>query len=510
MKNWKLPEFLQTPLGLMTVLGLLIAVSELLIMIVIYDAIAFLHIPDVYWNFIDAILLILFVSPALYFLVFQKIHDNEERFRQINASVQDAIIVVNEQDLITEWNLAAQKMFQYSQEEAIGLQVNQLIFLPCHHADAERDLAGFQKIGVRSLIGKTTEISALRKDGSEFPIELSLSAAKVKGRWHAMGVIRDITERKRAEDELRIAAVAFSTQNGMVITDPEGKILRVNEAFTRLTGYRADEAVGKTMALLHSGRQSQLFYQHMWQKLLDEDQWRGEIWNRRKNGQIYPEMLSITAVVSPERGVTHYVGNFIDITANKEAEARIHRLAYYDPLTSLPNRRLLQDLLGQVLAAGKRSGRYGALIFLDLDNFKPINDTHGHDVGDLLLIEVARRITLCVRDVDTVARLGGDEFVVMLSDLDMDKAASTAEAEAVAEKIRNTVAEPYLLTIQQEDDSETTVEHSCTSSLGVALFISHESSVEEIIKCADMAMYQAKESGGNQIHFFDQTICSAD
>jgi len=305
MKNWKLPEFLQTPLGLMTVLGLLIAVSELLIMIVIYDAIAFLHIPDVYWNFIDAILLILFVSPALYFLVFQKIHDNEERFRQINASVQDAIIVVNEQDMITEWNLAAQKMFQYSQEEAIGLQVNQLIFLPCHHADAERDLAGFQKIGVRSLIGKTTEISALRKDGSEFPIELSLSAAKVKGRWHAMGVIRDITERKRAEDELRIAAVAFSTQNGMVITDPEGKILRVNEAFTRLTGYRADEAVGKTMALLHSGRQSQLFYQHMWQKLLDEDQWRGEIWNRRKNGQIYPEMLSITAVVSPERGVTH-------------------------------------------------------------------------------------------------------------------------------------------------------------------------------------------------------------
>jgi len=146
----------------------------------------------------------------------------------------------------------------------------------------------------------------------------------------------------------------------------------------------------------------------------------------------------------------------------------------------LPNRRLLQDRLGQALAAGKRSGRYGALIFLDLDNFKPINDTHGHDVGDLLLIEVARRITLCVRDVDTVARLCGDEFVVMLSDLDMDKAASTAEAEAVAEKIRNTVAEPYLLTIQQEDDSETTVEHSCTSSLGVALFISHESSVKRL------------------------------
>ena len=156
------------------------------------------------------------------------------------------------------------------------------------------------------------------------------------------------------------------------------------------------------------------------------------------------------------------------------------------------------------MAASKRSGRYGALMFLDLDNFKPLNDTHGHDVGDLLLIEVARRITGCIREVDTVARFGGDEYVVMLSELDVDKAASAAQAEFVAEKIRTTLAEPYVLTIRQDGNVETTVEHRCTSSIGVVLFINHEASPEDILKWADMAMYQAKEGGRNRIRFLDQ------
>jgi len=187
----------------------------------------------------------------------------------------------------------------------------------------------------------------------------------------------------------------------------------------------------------------------------------------------------------------------------RESENQIRSFAFHDTLTQLANRRLLNDRLGQAMAVSKRSGRYGAVMFLDLDNFKPLNDTHGHDVGDLLLLEVAHRLTRCVREMDTVARFGGDEFVVMLSELDADKALSTAQAGIVAEKIRATLAEPYLLSRKPEGDVAITVEHHCTSSIGVVLFIDHEASQEDILKWADKAMYQAKEFGRNRVNFFE-------
>lgn len=191
-----------------------------------------------------------------------------------------------------------------------------------------------------------------------------------------------------------------------------------------------------------------------------------------------------------------------DITERKQAEKEILNLASHDSLTRLPNRRLFNDRLGQLMANSKRSGRYGALMFLDLDNFKPINDAHGHHVGDLLLMEVARRLSSCLRDVDTVARFGGDEFVVILRELVADKTESTTQSGVVAEKIRAILAKPYVLKYQQEGAAEIAVEHHCTSSIGVMLF-HNESSAEEIIKRADMAMYQAKEAGGNLVRFFD-------
>lgn len=188
----------------------------------------------------------------------------------------------------------------------------------------------------------------------------------------------------------------------------------------------------------------------------------------------------------------------------KQMEDKVRQLAFHDTLTKLPNRRLLIDRLLQSMAASKRSGCFNALFFIDLDNFKPLNDTYGHDVGDLLLIEVARRISSCVREVDTVSRFGGDEFVVMLSELESDKAESTIQAGIVAEKIRATLAKPYLLTIRQEGKAERTVEHHCTSSIGVVLFTNHEASLEDILRWADIAMYQAKEDGRNLIRFFDK------
>jgi diguanylate cyclase (GGDEF)-like protein/PAS domain S-box-containing protein len=188
-----------------------------------------------------------------------------------------------------------------------------------------------------------------------------------------------------------------------------------------------------------------------------------------------------------------------DITERKKIDEKIRSLAFYDALTDLPNRRMLDDRLGQAMAASKRSGKYGAVLFLDLDNFKPLNDQYGHHAGDLLLIEVARRITSCVREVDTVARFGGDEFVVMISSLESDRAESVQQAEIVAEKIRVALAEPYQISIKAENDGEIQVEHRCTTSIGVVLFIDHEASAEDILKWADMAMYRAKDEGRNRI-----------
>jgi diguanylate cyclase (GGDEF)-like protein/PAS domain S-box-containing protein len=286
----------------------------------------------------------------------------------------------------------------------------------------------------------------------------------------------------------------------MIVTDANKVILRVNQAFTRITGYSADDVIGRTPDLLKSGRQKEEFYIAMWESIKDRGSWEGEVWNRRKNGDVYPEQLTITAVKDATGVIANYVGTFTDITTSKAATEAIKTLAFYDPLSQLPNRRLLIDRLTHAMATNKRSNTYGALMFLDLDNFKPVNDTHGHVVGDALLIEAAQRLTNCIREMDTVARFGGDEFVVMLQELDVDKVASIAQATAVAEKIQVVLSDPYVLTISPE----LTVEHRCTVSIGVVMFISHEAGQDDLMRCADIAMYQAKDAGRNQIAFYKE------
>ncbi len=306
-------------------------------------------------------------------------------------------------------------------------------------------------------------------------------------------------ERKQAEGELRISAVAFASQNGMMITDAKGVILRVNPAFTHLTGYSSTETIGQTPALLNSGRQDRLFYQRMWESMKEKGYWKGEIWNKRKNGQIYAEMLTITAIVAPDQTITHYVGSFSDITEDKEAEAEIHRLAYYDPLTRLPNRRLLQDRLGQAVAAAARSRLYGAVFFIDLDNFKALNDTRGHDVGDLLLVAVAQRLRAGMREGDTVARQGGDEFVLLVEDLGAEANEAATLAKQLGEKLRETIDSPFTLNAY---------EYHCRLSVGVSLFNAQDT-VEDLLKHADLALYQAKRAGRNTLRFFDPAMQSA-
>lgn len=294
--------------------------------------------------------------------------------------------------------------------------------------------------------------------------------------------------------DLLIAATAFESQESLMITDSDGVILRVNQAFTESTGYTPEEAVGKTPRLLKSGRHDAEFYRKLWETLLRTGKWQGEIWDRRKNGEIYPKFLTITAVKGNNGLITHYVGSHIDITERKMAEEKIQHLAFYDPLTGLPNRRLLFDRLQQALASSARVGREGALLFIDLDNFKNLNDTLGHLIGDMLLLQVAQRLSSCVREGDTVARLGGDEFVVMLVDLSGQPIEAAAQTEAIGEKILTSLCKPYQLEIH---------EHLSTASIGAILFNDHQSSVDELMKQADIAMYQAKKAGRNALRFFD-------
>ncbi|MCX7192274.1 MAG: EAL domain-containing protein, partial [Proteobacteria bacterium] len=304
----------------------------------------------------------------------------------------------------------------------------------------------------------------------------------------------DITGRKQTEAELRIAATVFESQEGMMVTDAGQAILRVNKAFTQITGYTAKEATGKVPNLLNSGRQNTAFYALMWKSLNNTGTWEGEIWNRRKNGEVYPEYLAITAVKDSAGRVTNYVATFNDITVSKAAEDEIKNLAFYDPLTHLPNRRLLYDRLKLALSSSMRNGKKGALLFLDLDHFKNINDTLGHSMGDLLLQQVAQRLTACVREGDTVARLGGDEFVVMLEDLSENDLEAAEKAAAIGRKILDALSLTYQLA---------THEYRNTPSIGATLFCGHKQTIDELLKQADIAMYQVKQSGRNGLRFFD-------
>ena len=239
----------------------------------------------------------------------------------------------------------------------------------------------------------------------------------------------------------------------------------------------------------------------MWRGLTEQGYWSDEIWNKRKSGELFAERLTVSTVRDASGSVQHYLALFSDITEHKVMEDRVRQMAYFDALTGVPNRRLLGDRLSQAMAASKRSGLYGALMFLDLDNFKPVNDTLGHDVGDLLLIEVARRLTDSVREADSVARLGGDEFIVMLTELGSDQAEAGGKALAVAEKIRASLAAPYQLTLPHAGSDSTTVEHRCSASIGVVMFGNQQVSQTDMLVRADAAMYQAKQAGRNMVRF---------
>ena len=304
----------------------------------------------------------------------------------------------------------------------------------------------------------------------------------------------DITNRKTAEADLRIAAKAFDSQNPMVITNAKAIIQRINRAFTVDTGYTEEDAIGKTPAILKSSHHGKEFFRSMWDSINRTGGWQGEIWDKRKNGEEYMKWLTISAVTNTDGDVTHYIGAQHDITERKLAEEKIHKLAFFDHLTGLPNRTLLLDRLKQAMTSNARNGLYGALILIDLDNFKMLNDTLGHDMGDVLLKQVAQRLTNCVRAEDTTARLGGDEFLVVLTNLGANESESARRVDLVGEKIIADLNRNYNLN---------EIVYHCSPSIGVTLFQGQQTEMDALLKQADIAMYRAKEAGRNQIRFFD-------
>ena len=419
-----------------------------------------------------------------------RLRHNEARLRAISGALPDLLLVLDEDGRYLEVIANDEALLFAPSEQLLGHTVREVLST----SEAEFFLGMIRQ----SLASEQTQVIEYRihtKGGSRvFEGHVQRLETPLTEKRAVLLLARDISERVKAQQEQRIAAIAFETQQGIVITDAQSRILRVNKAFTGITGYSADEVIGQHTRMLGSGKHGSDFYQSMWQRLSQDGAWEGEILNRRKNGEIFPEWLTISTVSDAQGMVSHYVATLADISERKAAEDQIRHLAFFDALTTLPNRRLLQDRLQQALIASARSGRFAALMFLDLDNFKNINDLHGHESGDELLRQAAGRITQAVRATDTVARLGGDEFVVVLEELESYSAEAASQAEHVGMKILAALSQPYLIagTLQRS-----------SASIGVVLFNDNLSGVEELMKRADLSMYQAKNAGKNALRFFD-------
>lgn len=298
-------------------------------------------------------------------------------------------------------------------------------------------------------------------------------------------------------NELGVIASIFNSQEGMLITDAKLSIVQVNQSFTDITGYLLEEVIDKKPNILNSGRHDQAFYKQMWQSLNYQGRWEGKIWNRRKNGEVYSQYLSIAVVTDALGNVANYVAIMNDITKGRAAKEKIANLSNYDPLTQLPNRRLFLDKLGQEIEEMADNSRHAALLLIDLDRFKNLNDTLGHHLGDLILEQIASRLALCIRKRDLLARFGGDEFFILLSNLSGSEIECASKAQHLASKVIQIFETPFLLDEQS---------YSMTASIGVTILGGEKTFIDNVLRQADIAMYQAKANGRNRICFFEEKM----
>lgn len=447
------------------------------------------------WVFV-LMMLVLSVVASIFFrrqMQLAKKLARSQRVEEVNATAfstcTEAVIITDTDANILSTNPALSIMTGYPPQQLIGQ--NSRLFSSGKHSKQFYRQMWLQLIHEGIWQGEFTN---KRRDGSHYDTRGTISAYRNKTGEikHFIGVFTDITEQKKNETKLRQAASVFmNSQEGILITDGNNCIVDVNPAFTHITGYSFNEAIGKSPNMLSSGRHTADFFKQMWQSLAEDGCWQGEVWNRRRSGEVFPERLSINAVQGEDGKITQYVAVFSDISRFKEHEAALHRIAHYDPLTGIPNRRLLSERIELAINRAKRSHHAFALCYLDLDGFKPVNDQHGHATGDCLLVELTQRLLGMLRPDDTLARLGGDEFVLLLTELTDPQAIHTT-----LERILNAISRPVLI-----NDKRLRV----TASVGVALYNNDSpEDADSLLRQADQAMYRAKDRGKNSYHLYDQ------
>ncbi|MEH6824363.1 MAG: PAS domain S-box protein [Motiliproteus sp.] len=432
-------------------------------------------------------------------ILYSVIHDvsrrvqAEELSRTLSHAIEQspaAVMITNPNEIIEYVNPKFEQVTGYSREALIGKT-------PRVFKSGQTAPEIYKDLWNTILAGKVWygELQNKKRSGELYWEEVSVSPILAEDGTitHFVSFRESMDERKQLEEHLRLAAAVFdNTVEAIMVTDAQGIIVAVNQAFSQITGFAPEEVVGESPHILNSGHHDTVFFDELWETLARTGQWQGEIWNRRKNGEIYPEWLSITSVVDSNMQVMKYVGLFTDITRRKQNEQKIWSQANYDALTQLPNRNLFQDRLSQAITHAERSGTRVALMFIDLDHFKWVNDTLGHAAGDKLLQEAAVRLKNNVRKEDTIARIGGDEFTVILQDIRENR-----DVDVIAKKLLSSLSERFPLA-----DQEVFV----SGSIGTTIYPDDGTSVEALLKNADTAMYQAKDAGRSRHRFFTQEM----
>jgi len=418
-----------------------------------------------------------------------KMEESEARFRALYNQNPAMFFTLDSNGVILSINDYACTELGYQQKNIIGQSILNIV------ADKEKVLFNrfIDYCFTHPDTPQRNETHKLRKDGSTLIVSESARVTYNQENTAILLIVcEDITLRKQAEENLRLFGRIFNeSYEGIIIADANGLITDVNPTFSGITGYSREEAIGKSPNILNSGKHSPEFYENMWETIKEYGHWQGEVWNRKKDGELFAELLTITSILGKAGEILHYVGLFSDITQSKQQQDRLELMAHYDVLTQLPNRALFADRFAQAIARSKRSDTLLAICFLDLDNFKPVNDNHGHEIGDQLLIEVAQRIQQCIREDDTVSRQGGDEFAILLGGFE-----APPQCEAMLERIHQSLAQPFEI----EGYS-----HQISASSGATMYPLDDSDLDTLLRHADQAMYQAKLAGRNCNRLFDAT-----
>ncbi len=410
--------------------------------------------------------------------------DQAEQWRWTFEHCGDFVLVLDpERDEILDANPEACARLGFTLDELCSKKILEI------YPDNSSNFQGLTRTLLEQGEQKSEAFFCQTKTGQRIPVALLASSIIVKGRRCIIALHQDKSEQKREESFHHLSDTVFKNANeGILVTDANGTILSSNPALSRLSGYSNDELMGQNARILKSGKHKKKFYEDMWKGIETNEQWEGEIWNRKKNGEIYPNRLAITAVKDPQGSLSHYIALFSDMSLSKQAEEKLHLQTHYDPLTGLANRVLALERLAQAIKNNRRMKGRAALLLVDLDRFKQVNDTFGHTGGDEILQQVARRLVSCLREIDTIARSGGDEFLIVLTNANRPDGPSV-----VAQKIITKMAQPFSLQGQ---------EVFLGSSIGIAITPEDGDEVMSLLRNADLAMVKAKTEGSNRFRLF--------